>query len=573
MAGSLAAAGFCALGIGWTWNSLKTPGPTPEQIKIETQAQALHLSQEQKQAQIDAANAKLDSEWHVDRASTWLRLLEIGALATLTVCVPAGAVAGGLHLWHNRDMPDKATGAVAYRGLTPELRIAVNSAAVQTRNLLAVNPALPHGLVNLHTVNSPRITGPTALTEEPALTISRIPDVPPFGRLIAAGEVGGNRPLLLGYGESGDVRHEGAEEFSIGIAGMPNFGKSNTAAGIIAQHVLRGADHVLCDPQAGSKRSLATRLAPLEEAGLFLLPTAVDDKAILSAVRTVHGELKVRQKRQMQWRKDHGPGEPAPKERLLVLAMDEWTTTLRGELATELPRMLADILQAGPQRSVIALLLAQQWATASVGGGMVRDVLSAGIIHRCRTIDARMVSGMRSASLPEGINTLEQGEAVVFAPGVGPVRLNIPRLEADDLVEVARMAAAQRSNGASGNRLENPFFGAITPPKTLFLDAPTRDVGNGESDLVSGVSRAQARARVGDALADQIIAMWRSGKKIPAIAKALYPPAVGQERLTGPRYYAATDEVTEVVHEWSMAREQPTLAILPMESPKTEEEA
>jgi hypothetical protein len=512
-------------------------------------------------------NAKLDSEWHVDRASTWLRLLVIGSLATLTVCVPAGAVAGGLHLWHKRDMPDKATGAVAYGKLSAQDRIQINAGVMQTRNLLATNPALPSGLQHLHTVHSPRITGPTSLAEEPALTIARIPEVPPFGRLIAAGEVGGNRPLLLGYGESGDVRHEGAEEFSIGIAGVPNFGKSNTAAVIIAQHVLRGADHVLCDPQAGSKRSLATRLAPLEEAGLFLLPTAVDDKAILSAVRTVHGELKARQGRQNQWRKDHGLAVPAPKERLLVLAMDEWTTTLRGELATELPRMLADILQAGPQRSVIALLLAQQWATGSVGGGMVRDVLSAGIIHRCRTIDARMVSGMRSASLPEGINTLEQGEAVVFAPGVGPVRLNIPRLEADDLAEVARMASAQRGNGGRLTISNTPDF-AFRGPITRVLDVPAPPRISAGSDLVP---RACARVRVGDGRADEIVSMFLGGHKVAAIAKALYPPPVGKERLTGGPWTAATDEITEVLREHMERSANPALTVMPMDDEAKEE--
>lgn len=202
---------------------------------------------------------------------------------------------------------------------------------------------------------------------------------------------------------------------------------------------------------------------------------------------------------------------------------------------------------------------------------MVRNSVPAAIIHCCRAEEARMASGLTAGAIPGDTMALGQGEAYMVAPGVMPVRITVPRLEAADLVEVARMASAQRSNGAGGNRLENPFFGAITPPRTLFLDAPARDVENGKSDLVSAVSRAGARARVGDVLADQIIAMWRSGKKIPAIAKALYPPPVGQERLTGPRYYAATDEISEVLQEHTERMErlaQPALTVLPMpESP------
>lgn len=564
-AGSAAAAGFCALGLASLWTTINTPGPTPEQVRIETD---LRLSQEQRQAKIDAMNAKLDSEWHFDRPTTWLRLVEDGVLFAVFVAAAGSPAALGWHLWNRRDMPDKLTGAVAYRGsLSAQDRISVNAVAMQTRHLLATNPALPSGLQHLHTVHSPRITGPTALSAPPPLTITRIPDVPPFGRLIAAGEVGGNRPLLFGYAETGDKRHEGREHFSIGFAGQPNFGKSNSAGVVLAQHILHGAAAVVCDLQAGNERSLASRLAPLEQAGLFLIPTADSPKTILAAVRTVHGELKAREARQARWRKENGPGTPAPRNQLLVLCIDEWPTVLRGELAEELPPMLADIHDSGPKMDVITELMAQQWGTNVVGGAMVRNSVPAAIIHCCRAEEARMASGLTAGAIPGDTMALGQGEAYMVAPGVMPVRITVPRLEAADLVEVARMAAAQRGNGAGGNRLENPFLGAITPPKTLFLDAPARDVENGESDLVSAVSRAGARARVGDALADQIIALFIEGRKIPAIAKALYPPKVGQERLTGPAYYKATDEVTEVIHEWSMAREQPALTVTRIESP------
>jgi hypothetical protein len=182
-----------------------------------------------------------------------------------------------------------------------------------------------------------------------------------------------------------------------------------------------------------------------------------------------------------------------------------------------------------------------------------------------------MVSGMRSASLPEGITTLEQGEAVVFAPGVGPVRLNIPRLEADDLAEVARMASAQRGNGDRLTISNTPDF-AFRGPITRVLDVPAPPRISAGSDLVSDVPRAGARVRVGSNRADEIVSMFLGGHKVAAIAKALYPPPVGKERLTGGPWTAATDEITEVLREHMERNARPALTVM-TESPKTEEEA
>jgi hypothetical protein len=568
--GLVAALGFCGLGLGYAVNAINTPAPTPAQIRIQEKAQALHLSQEQQQAQIDALNAKLDSEWHFDRASTWLRLLEIGGLATLTVCIPAGALGGTAWLIHHsrKELPTKDL-RVGLRGMDYEQKRTILRDRLHVAAIAAGNPALPKNLAHLHTVQSPRITGGQAnLVEEPPLTISRIPDVPSVGRLIQSGEIGGNRPLLFGYAETGGVRHEGREHFSIAIVGKPDFGKSNSGGVVFAQHVLLGADGVLCDPHAGNPRSLATRLAPLEEAGVFLLPTADSPKEILSAVRTVHGELKAREGRQKRWRKDNGPSVPAPKDRLLSLVIDELPELLRGELADDLPPLLADIIQAGPKMNIVALLMGQQWATIAVGGAMVRNSIPAAILHNCRSVDARAASGLRSANIPDGVEMLGQGEAFMVAPGVSAVRITVPRLEADDLVEVARLAAAQRGNGL-GNGADLRFLRQGTAVGTTIMEAAVPARISAGSEYESAVPRAGARARVGDERADKIIAMLTAGKKIPAIAKALYQPTVGTERLVGNAYYAATDEVTEVIAEWVAAKAQtetqPPLTILPMD--------
>jgi hypothetical protein len=538
-AGLAVSFGFCALGIGYAWNSLNTPGPTPEQIRIETDAQRLQLTQAQKQAKMDEINAKLDSEWHFDRASTWLRLLVIGSLATLTVCVPAGAVAGGLHLWHNRDMPTKDM-RIPLRGMDFDQKRTMIRDQLQVRAIQAANPQLPKGLEHLHTVHSPRITGGSRepFADEPALTVSRIPDVPNFRRLIEAGEVGGNRPLLFGYAATGDQRHNGQEHFSIGFAGQPNFGKSNSAGVVLAQHILHGADAVVCDLQAGNKRSLASRLAPLEEAGLFLIPTADSPKLILAAVRTVHGELKAREARQARWRKEHGPGSPAPRNQLLVLCIDEWPTVLRGELADELPTMLADIHDSGPKMDVITELMAQQWGTNVVGGAMVRNSVPAAIIHCCRADEARMVSGLRGDSIPGDTMALGQGEAYMVAPGVGPVRITVPRLEAADLVEVARLAAAQRRNGgrlvigavpgAAAGAEENPL---------LLRSGPAPATGSFEYGAV-----APSRAR---ALEARVLDCLHEGRTVPQIVEYVYQV----NRSRGTKYAEATAEVMAIIRE------------------------
>jgi hypothetical protein len=436
-AGSLIAAGFCACSVGWLWNSISTPGPTPEQIKIETDAQRLQLTQAQKQAQIDAVNAKLDSEWHVDRASTWLRLLVIGSLATLTVCVPAGAVAGGLHLWHKRDMPDKATGAVAYGKLSAQDRIQINAGVMQTRNLLATNPALPSGLQHLHTVHSPRITGPAAL--DPELVVSRSAEVPVWRQLIGAGAIGGpGQPIYIGRAQDDGRDLSGSLKLrigSVGIGGKPRQGKSWLATSLACQIAQQGGRFLISDGHAMEQESFTHRLRPLEP--LFLAPPATTPEGTLGILDQAITEMDRRGKCPCQ----SSPSRCAECSWPLSVIIDEFTELMQicsAETRDEIVRRIKRVSVAGPKRLVPLCLMAHSWSAHDLGAdSSSRGMLMSFYLFAMRPNDAVKMTGLPERRLQE-VSELSAGECLVYDTECSqPTRIYTPQMTDMDIVDVA----------------------------------------------------------------------------------------------------------------------------------------
>lgn len=556
LAGSLAAAGICACSVGWAWNSLKTPGPTPEQIRLEEKAQALQLTQAQKQAQIDEMNAKLDGEWHVDRASTWLRLLVICGLATLTVSIPAGAVAGGLHLWHKRDMPDKATGAVAYRNPSAQERIAINMAATQTRNLLAVNPALPSGLTNLHTVHSPRNIGTAAPEHEVVITNPDDVKVPTVSDLLRRREIGPGQLLALGWdpATSSLVRSEPAEDgdlfaalYSAGMGGHQGSGKSRDAEWLCIQAALIGTGLRLCDGHGRiSAKSLTGRLRPLEAA--FIRPIALDHEDILLAMRETVQEI---ERRISQGIED---GQPQ------LTVVDEWRRVIGEDSTGEIAEHAGTITREGRKVKINGLFISQTWSKRE--SGPFRNQLAAAFIHRMRPDEARLLV----PGVPNDTLRLAQGECYVIPTSGETHRLWVPK------VDDASIALAGRMLSADGPRLT---VGNV-PTARLGNGSGTglERIGNGDAvgafpqggtsvpEYESAVPRVRPRARVEETLRQEIVRMLRAGSKVSEVARALYPPLPGATRLTGHAYERAVEEIHGVIQD-TLPAEEPTLTILP----------
>lgn len=523
--GLVAAVGFCALGFGYAVNAINTPAPTPAQIRIEEKAQALQLTKAQQQAQIDAVNAKLDSEWHFDRPSTWLRLTEDGLLFAVFVGAVASPVALGLHFWHKRDMPDKATGAVAYRSPSAQERIAINMAAVQTRNLLAVNPALPSGLTNLHTVHSPRNIGTAAPEPEVVITNPDDVKVPTVSDLLRRREIGPGQLLALGWDPATNSlrRSEPADDgdlfaalYSAGMGGHQGSGKSRDAEWLCIQAALIGTGLRLCDGHGRiSAKSLTGRLRPLEAA--FIRPIALDHEDILLAMRETVEEIERRLRLGIE------DGQPQ------LIVVDEWRRVIGEDTTGEIAEHAGTITREGRKVMSNGLFISQTWSKRE--SGPFRNQLAAAFIHRMRPDEARMLV----PGVPNDTLRLAQGECYVIPTSGETHRLWVPRVDDEAIALAGRML------GANGPRLT---VGAVPRAVIGAVENPLL-IGSGSSQTdhrspIGAVPSSRARA-----LEAQVLDLLHEGRTVPQIVEFVYQV----NRSRGTKYAEATAEVMAIIRE------------------------
>lgn len=260
------------------------------------------------------------------------------------------------------------------------------------------------------------------------------PALPPSGPLPGLEELLRAPGIVYGYGSGGPIIDRRAT--SVGIGGMPGSGKTSTAALLLAQHALRGGRVLLGDPHAGSEESLTSRVAPL----IGVLPAdqvAETPREILALAQAAHAELEHRQR---SWRLI----PPADVKRV-VLAIDEWTSLLRGEHAAKLLDLLEDIAQQGRKYGVAVLLIAQSWSASAVGSSQLRNPLPAAVLHRMRPDEARMLSGLRGEAVPDDTLALPPGEAYVVGVDDGIVRARVPALGAPHAVPMPSRAVPEPS--------------------------------------------------------------------------------------------------------------------------------
>ncbi|MGH7750013.1 MAG: hypothetical protein ACREQ5_35380, partial [Candidatus Dormibacteria bacterium] len=250
--GGVLALGAAILMAGIGWHLLTTPPPSGEQQRLELQQQRLETQARQQELALDRTWAPwVAGAWHV-------------AEILVLLAVPGTLVVGGVIAWHRRGLPTRDGRLPRPGTLDMGTWLQTHAAWLMVRHAQVTHPPMPRGLTNVSITNAQRVTAPP---KEAVEILEPKVDAPPrFSALLAAGELGAGRPLLYGYGSSGQVRHEGDEASSVLIAGQPRNGKSNTQACLAAQHALSDAQLLVCDPHAGNHRSLQTRLAPLESA-------------------------------------------------------------------------------------------------------------------------------------------------------------------------------------------------------------------------------------------------------------------------------------------------------------------
>ena len=333
-----------------------------------------------------------------------------------------------------------------------EIRAVVGASVHQHYDVERERARQPHPALTSLT-NSPHLViknDPRALPDPdasaPALPIA----IPTFAELVAAGKIGPRLPLVLGVDVASGELVTGKLDriYSPGVGGLQGSGKTWTVVCQAAQIALHGGRFIIGDPHAGDSESLATRLAGLRPA--FLCDVAKSDKEILSALKLALTEFN---------RRKGGDVQRWP----LVVLLDEWTALQRGELAAVLAEIVESFSEEGRKYETHVWLLSQRWDKAAVGA--FRNTLTSAWIHRMRSEEARMLTGLRSEMLPDDTLQLPDGVAYFLDTRGQLVKLATPRMAIEDLDAVGRYLGGPFAPPAAAPA-ERPPIGFRPPPRT-----------------------------------------------------------------------------------------------------------
>ena len=423
---------------------------------------------------------------------TWeaVQPVVIVATALLVLAVPfvvVGAAVGlGWMIWRWMGLvrPDR-------RGLVPLPRKGLDEGRYDGHALTALsghhaaqieaarNPALPAPVAGSKVNYAPRYivnsrdAGQPAAQALPAPPVSLAMEKPPsLARLLAWGDIGPGRPLLLGFTrDAGNllqpVTATMKDTYSVAVAGVPGSGKTVTTAYLAAQTALQGAKLLVVDPHGDAQGSLAEMLLCLRQA--LLEPPATEEADILRVLQVARDEIA---------RRKHGAtGAP------WVLVADEWTSLMRRARVSDLLAALVELVaQEGRKLGVNLLVAGQVWTVDAAGGSPLRDAIASAVIHRSRPAQARAlapVAGRDVAKLPPG-------EAMLYRTNGDLVDVIIPMTTRADLEQVARMLPSpttlaqpdrRPSSGATDGRSWGGSFSMGVPlPETVLTPRRQPDV-------------------------------------------------------------------------------------------------
>lgn len=348
-------------------------------------------------------------------------------------------------------------------------------------------------------------------------------EVPSFAQLLDRGEFGPGRPLVLGYDALTRQPITGSwrDLYSCGVGALQGAGKSWLLAFLLGQSAAAGAKFIVCDPHAGADESLSTRIAAL--AGAFMCDVASTDDEILAALRLANDKLEKRKA---------GKGGDWP----IIVAVDEWSSLLRGRLGDELPPLVQNITEQGRKYNTNAILSAQGWTVDAAG--MVRNRLTAHYVLRQRDAEARYQLGLKSAQLPADIRTLPDATGYLLTVRGDLTKVVIPTMTSADLARVGELVQP------ASRQLPMGFQAPTAPLPAITAEAAGKRPG---SAPVEAASKAAQRGNSASPEAMRAAALFRQKTSEKAIVKEL-------RGIEGGRNYdAARDEVRNLIIEGLLA--------------------
>jgi hypothetical protein len=307
--------------------------------------------------------------------------------------------------------------------------------------------------------------------------------IPTFAQLLDQGLIGPGRSLILGYSAATGQAIIGSwrDLYSCGVGALQGAGKSWLCAFLLAQSAAAGGRLIICDPHAGSDESLANRIAALASA--FMCDVATTDDEILAALKLADDKLR---------RRMHGTAGQWP----IVVAVDEWSSLLRGRLGDELPGLVQNIAEQGRKYHVNALLSAQGWTKDAAG--IVRQRLTSHYVMRQKQDEARYQLGLPAARIPDDIRLLPDANGYFLNVKGELIRIVIPQMTAADIARCGELIdrPASAINTQFGFQLPTtPLRPPVAEwkPNGSALEAP-RDPASTPTARVKTVSPEAARA-------------------------------------------------------------------------------
>lgn len=363
------------------------------------------------------------------------------------------------------------------------------------------------------------------------------PSVPTFAQLLASGQVGRGRELLLGVDPVSGTPIQGAWSslYSTIVAGISGSGKTTSQRFLACQAALHGARFVVIDPQqGGGDETLADTLAPL--ASVYLCAPARELGDILQAARMVQaiGDRRMR-------------GLEAADYPVL-LWLDEGTSLLgHSPIADELAGLIEQIAQQYRKKRVYASASGQVWAAVRTGGSSaLRDSFASVLCHRMRRTQARLVLPTDVAARAERLPT---GQAILWGTDGATQQLVIPNTTPQDVMAVGAILRGVAPVPPAPPDDPRPFgFQAprrVPPteplPSSLPHSLPAAVAGSGaEVGVEAPTSRQQNALNPRSARVRQLLAQKTPWNQIIEEVWGV---------TSGRRYQAATEELRTIVAE------------------------
>jgi hypothetical protein len=409
---------------------------------------------------------------------------------------------------------------VAYRRWAVPAMIQADKVIELTRAQSQRFPAALQSL-SFHDSSRHEIAEAEEVEETPAL----LAPVPTFSELLSRGEIGAGRPLVLGYGASGEALRGGWRDlYSTLVSGQSGTGKSTTQRYFAGQAALQGSRFIVIDPHmdAGDD-SLAATLEPLR--ALYLCEPADNERAILAAVKLARdiGEKRLH-------------GQDKNREPILVWCDEATSLLAHSKIGPELAELLEIIAQQYRKVGIFASVSAQIVTASRTGGdSALRDSLASVICHKMKRSQARLILPLEDAQLAE---RLEPGHAILWRTSGASEAIAIPNTSAGDMRQVAgllgasqpvmprlRAAPAAAPAGSNDDLLRS------------LLEPHWSHIGAGSSALIRGGPLS--------AEAERISRLFDEGADISAIVREVYDVS----SANGSQYQKRSAEVQRLLRE------------------------